>query len=98
MGGAVLARSSFPSGMLRWQAGRLLALFLAWGFVLIGQGESVVALRVTTSSRQRSLSEESRVLSPKTRISLASSGPDLYKFLSRRTRLALANISGPASR
>src|SRR5262245_759177 len=50
-GAAVLARTIFHWGMHRLQSGRSGPLYFAQGLLLIGHAESVVALRVTTTSR-----------------------------------------------
>ena len=62
VGAAVLARTSRQSGSSRLQSGRAGSLYLAYGLLDTGQGESVVALRRTTMSRVRSLSEPSLVV------------------------------------
>src|ERR1044072_9785036 len=56
-GAAVLARTSCQSGICVFRSARSGALYFAYGLVLMGQGESVVTLRVTTSNRHFSLSE-----------------------------------------
>src|SRR5438045_2018737 len=53
-GAAVLARTSCHSGNRKLQSSRFSSLYLAKGFVLTGQGESVVTFLVTTSSRHLS--------------------------------------------
>src|SRR6185295_19720040 len=73
-GAAVLARTSCQSGICVLRSGRSGALYFAYGLVLMGHGESVETLRVTTSNRHLSLSESSIVSAPKTSLSFSVSG------------------------
>src|SRR5918995_6697883 len=73
-GAAVLARTSCQSGILRLQSGRDSSLYFASGLLLIGQGESVVTLRVTTSSRHSRFSGMRFVCSPKVFFSSSARG------------------------
>src|SRR5215208_1656166 len=74
-GAAVLARTSFQSGMSRLQSARSGSLYLANGLELIGHAESVVALRVTTTSTQRRCSGRRVVSSSKVALSVLASPP-----------------------
>src|ERR1044071_5339877 len=73
-GAAVLARTSCQSGICEFRSGRSGALYFANGLLLIGHGESVVTLRVTTNSRHLSESDSSVVFAPKTSLSFSVSG------------------------
>src|ERR1044072_6796474 len=63
-GAAVLARTSCQSGIWLFRSGRLGSLYFALGLLLMGHGESVVTLRVTTSNKHFSSSEASVVSAP----------------------------------
>src|SRR6185503_4229564 len=96
-GAAVLARTSCQSGILVFRSGRAGELYLAMGLLLMGQGESVVTLRVTTSSKDFSVSESSVVSAPNTSFSFSVSGSLLYRCLRRLRMNAFSNIAGPTS-
>src|SRR5215203_4530421 len=76
-GAAVLARTSCQSGILRLLSSRERSLYFARGLLLIGQGESVVTLRVTTSSRHLRFSGSRFVCSSKVCFSSSARGSDL---------------------
>ena len=74
-GAAVLARTIFHCGTFRLQSGRVRSLYFAQGLLLMGHAESVVALRVTTTRRQRRCSGRKSSGSWKNSRSFRSSGP-----------------------
>src|ERR1044072_1330177 len=73
-GAALLARTGCQRGIFLLSSGRSGALYFAYGLLLMGHGESVVTLRVTTSNKHLSLSELSVVSAPKTSLSFSVSG------------------------
>src|SRR5215211_3427968 len=76
-GAAVLARTSCQSGMLRLLSAREGTLYFARGLLLIGQGESVVTFRATTSSRHLRFSGSRFVCTPNLFFSSSARGSDL---------------------
>ena len=78
VGAAVLARTSCQSGKFRLQSPRVNWLYLAPGLFVSGQGESVVALRITIISSVRSFGLPSVVSAPNSWRSLCASGSSLY--------------------
>ena len=60
----MLARTSCHSGKLALQSGRAESLYFACGLFERGQGESVVALRITNSSSVLSRSDPKVATSP----------------------------------
>src|SRR5215472_8136101 len=78
VGAAVLARTSCHSGSFVLHAGCAGSLYLANGLLESGQGESVVAFRITRSSRHSSSFAPSVVSSPNTLFSCFASGSLLY--------------------
>src|SRR5262249_4117571 len=78
VGAAVLARTSCPNGCFVLHAGCAGSLYLANGLLQSGQGESVVAFRITRSSRHSSSFAPSVVSAPNTPFSCFASGSLLY--------------------
>src|SRR5437660_484074 len=95
MGAAVLARTSCQSGIQRLQSGRDGPLYFANGLLLMGHGESVETLRVTTSRRHLRLSGKRFVSSPNVFFSSSANGCDSYRCRSRKRMNDLSNIAGP---
>src|SRR6478752_4386540 len=95
VGAAVLARTSCHNGSFVLQAGCAGSLYLANGLLESGQGESVVALRITRSSKHSSSFAPSVVSSPNTLFSCCARGSLSYLYCRRWKMLALSNIAGP---
>src|SRR5215217_4587098 len=94
-GAALLARTICHSGMFRLQSGRDRSLYVANGLELIGQAESVVALRVTTTSRQRRCSGLRSVSRPNVSRSVSASPPCSYRLFQRTHSLRRENAVSP---
>jgi hypothetical protein len=97
-GAAVLARTICHSGMRRLQSGRSGSLYLAKGLLLIGQAESVVVFRVTTTRRQARASGLRSVSLPNVVCSFSTRPPSTYRLFHRAKMLRLVNASWPKSR
>src|SRR5215475_1504109 len=74
-GAAVLARTIFHCGILRLQSGRVGSLYFAQGLLLSGHAESVVAFRVTMTSRVSRFAGDRSCGSWNTSRSWSSRGP-----------------------
>ena len=96
-GAAVLARTSCHRGSRRLESSRARSLYFAPGLFDTGQGESVVAFRITTISSVVSLSLPSVVSAPKTSWSIAARRSSSYLYRKRWIRLALSNMVLPLS-
>src|SRR5215475_2221038 len=95
VGAAVLARTSCHSARFVLQAGWPGSLYLANGLLEIGHGESVVALRMTSSRRHSTSLAPSVVFSPNTLLSCLARGSLLYSYRRRSMMLAVSNIAAP---
>src|SRR5262249_4458123 len=95
VGAAVLARTSCHNGSFVLHAGCAGSLYLANGLLQSGHGESVVAFRITRSSRHSSSFAPSVVSSPNTRFTGLRTGWLLYSEPRPRVLLALSNMAAP---
>src|SRR5262252_5293376 len=101
VGAAVLARSSCQIGIFKLQSGSDGSLKLAFGLLLIGQGEPVEAFRMTISRRvssrldPRSAGSLPSAPSQNLRANSRAMGSDRYFLFQRLYQCSFANISGP---